>query len=81
MLDLNTRWENAYRRSETVTVKEVPTRHAKRRVFMVKSESQPNTYYHVVVQQGVVTCSCPAGYHAMPCKHKAKVMREMGVMA
>lgn len=79
MLDLNTRWENAYRRSETVHVKEVPTRHQKRRVFMVKSASQPSTYYQVIVQNGKLSCSCPAGMHQLPCKHVARVVRELGV--
>ena len=43
--------------------------------YRMISESEPGTYYHVwrIVRSGSVVylCSCPAGQHGWPCKHKA----------
>lgn len=40
---------------------------------MVKSDSNPNKEYKVVIKNGKVTCGCPGFINYRKCKHSAKI--------
>ena len=71
MATLEVRWDNALRRAAVEHVRPIGVG---RGTYVVASSAVPVRGYLVrLLPDGRITCTCPAGQWAFPCKHAAAV--------
>ena len=62
-----------YQMRETTLTKEQVVAVTDDGIFMVESQSDPNTYYNVNMRTGL--CECPSGRNHGPCVHKSAIAK------